>query len=86
MRKYLEKTNNNLDTYIEKLVCNKCGKEIKVVNGIVKEGVFMIDYDWGYFSHKDGERHSFDLCEECYNLMISEFKFPATRKENTELI
>ena len=27
------------------------------------KGVFRVDYEWGYFSEKDGERHAFDLCE-----------------------
>ena len=50
---------------INKIVCNQCGKEIEVSGGTPREGVFSVDYAWGYFSDKDGERHSFDLCESC---------------------
>ena len=49
------------------LVCNGCGKLIKVENGLIREGVFRVNYDWGYFSEKDGERHIFCLCETCYD-------------------
>lgn len=31
-------------------VCNCCGKELKVENGILKEGIFSAENIWGYFS------------------------------------
>ncbi len=40
------------------------------------EGVFRVDYEWGYFSEKDGERHSFDLCEACYDKLLRSFQIP----------
>ena len=66
---------------VKKIICNKCGREIPVVNGRAEEGVFCADWTWGYFSNKDGERHSFDLCEECYDQLLSSFKIPADIKE-----
>ena len=39
---------------IKKIICNKCGKEIPAVDGEPREGVFSVDYQWGYFSEKDG--------------------------------
>ncbi len=62
---------------VKKIVCNKCGKEISVVNGHAREGVFSVDQTWGYFSEKDGERHSFDLCESCYDELLDSFLIPA---------
>ena len=66
--------------------CNNCGKEIPfkydTCFGVGEE--FQID--WGYFSAKDGERHTFCLCEECYDRMVSAFKIPVTIEEKTELI
>ncbi len=62
---------------VQKIICNQCGKEISVVNGREAEGVFHVDYRWGYFSGKDGERHSFDLCEECYDALLCGFQIPA---------
>ena len=61
---------------LKKMVCNCCGKELMVKGGIVREGVFSAEYSWGYFSEKDGETHSFDLCEECYDKWIGGFKIP----------
>jgi len=55
-------------------------------NNIVCEGAYMADYVWGYFSEKDGERHSFDLCEDCYDAMIKNFKIPICIEKRTELM
>lgn len=74
--------NNN----IEKIICNCCGREIKTERGFAREGVMSADIDWGFFSKYDGEKHSFDLCMECYDKMINEFKIPVEKTENTELI
>ena len=62
---------------VNKIICNKCGKEIPVINGRAEEGVFSVDYTWGYFSEKDGEKHSFDLCETCYDELLRSFMVPA---------
>ncbi len=62
---------------ISKIVCNKCGKEIAMKNGRPEEGVFSVDHRWGYFSEKDGEKHSFDLCEACYDEFLASFLIPA---------
>ncbi len=61
---------------VEKIICNKCGKVIAAENGMWKEDVFSAEKRWGYFSNKDNEVHEFDLCEECYDRMVSEFLFP----------
>lgn len=66
--------------------CNKCGKNIVVENGMAKEGVYNSEYNWGYFSEKDGEKHVFDLCENCYEEMIKEFNIKVEIKENVELL
>ena len=39
---------------LEKIICNKCGKEIVVTRGIPQEDVLDIEKQWGYFSEKDG--------------------------------
>lgn len=62
---------------VKKIICNQCGKEMQVTNGRAEEGVFSVDYAWGYFSGKDGEKHSFDLCEDCYDKLLASFKIPA---------
>ncbi|MDY2606616.1 MAG: hypothetical protein SOV90_01615 [Lachnospiraceae bacterium] len=82
MRKYIKIEENDLEI----VKCNKCGRELKVSRGTIKEGVFSIDYVWGYFSEKDGEVHSFDLCENCYDKMLKEFVIKPDIKDNNELL
>lgn len=82
MRQYLDENRK----YYKKIVCNQCGSELKLENGIVQEGVYFGDARWGYFSKKDGERHSFDLCEECYEALIKGFQIPVTVEDDTEFL
>lgn len=69
-----------------KVVCNGCGRELQLENGIVQEGVFSGHVNWGYFSRYDGERHTFDLCEACYERLIGSFRIPVETEEETELL
>lgn len=82
MRKYLDEKNDELIS----VFCNNCGKELLVENGILKEGCFEVDNVFGYFSKKDGQIHSFDLCEDCYDKMITGFKIPVEEREARELL
>lgn len=41
---------------LEKIICNKCGKEIVVTRGIPQEDVLDIEKRWGYFSEKTDRR------------------------------
>ena len=77
MRRYKMKETEEING----IICNQCGKEIRVVNGRPEEGVLSVDHTWGYFSEKDGERHSFDLCESCYDKLLASFKIPADVRE-----
>ena len=40
----------------------------------------------GYFSRKDGLRHRFDLCEDCYDKWIHTFAVPVEEMPETELL
>ena len=82
MRIYLDDDKKELVS----IICNKCKKEIKVDNGIVKEGCFCGDSLFGYFSNKDGMKYLFDLCEECYDKMITGFAIPVETEEVTEML
>ena len=66
--------------------CNSCGKGLRVQDGILTEGCFHGKNVFGYFSEKDGICEEFDLCEECYRKITSEFTIPVTRTEVTELL
>lgn len=63
------------------LRCNRCGRKIKTEQDMIREGVLQVEWNWGYFSEKDGERHSFCLCESCYDRTIKDFVIPVTVEE-----
>ena len=65
---------------IKKIICNKCGKEIVVKNGVAEADTLSVEKRWGYFSNKDNEVHVFDLCEECYDKWIATFLIPVEEK------
>ena len=56
--------------------CNNCGKTVKFVEGLLKEDFFEAVKDWGYFSKKDLQTHKFNLCEDCYDSIVSRFVIP----------
>lgn len=58
------------------VICNSCGKNLKIENGLLLEDAFEAKKDWGYFSNRDLERHRFTLCEQCYEKIIENFIVP----------
>jgi len=78
--------NNEPVSTLTRIICNKCGKSLKVEDGFIKEGCFSVDYGFGYFSGKDGDRHKFDLCEECYDHWIADMTVPVEVSEDKELV
>lgn len=62
---------------IQIIICNSCGKEIKIENGVSGEDYISINKNWGYFSEKDGYTMKMDICENCIDHIISNFKVPA---------
>lgn len=82
MRRYEDETSRQP----VQVICNKCGKELKLENGYLKEGCLTVDTIFGYFSKKDGTRHRFDLCEECYDKMVKSFQIPVEESEALELL
>ena len=84
MRIFKEK--ETWESELEQVVCNQCGKRLKVEDGILKEGCFSAEYVFDYFSEKDGFIYSLDLCEECFDLWIKGFKEPAQITETREFL
>ena len=58
---------------IDKILCNCCGREISETT----TGIISISHIFSYFSNLfiDGERHSFEVCEDCYAQWIKTFKY-----------
>lgn len=71
---------------LEAVICNRCKKELRVEKGILKEGCFRGKQRFGFFSEKDGQEHSFDLCENCYDELVADFLIPPEKKDITELL
>ncbi len=65
----------------QKVICNKCGRELKKVNGILHEDGIFVTKDWGYFSKKDLRIHKFNLCEACYDELAESFLVPVTEED-----
>lgn len=82
MRRFEDETSGQL----AQVICNQCGKELKLEDGYLKEGCFTAEVVFGYFSKKDGTRHRFDLCEECYDKMVGQFRIPVEESEALELL
>ena len=74
MRQY--RTEKKEINEIDKIICNKCGKEIKVIRGVAQEDYLTVEKRWGYFSEKDNDVHRFELCEACYDEIVSQFQIP----------
>ena len=68
------------------IYCNRCGRQLKGTDGTPVEEGLHVEKSWGYFSGKDGEIHSFDLCESCYDLLVQDFQIPPEKKEQKVLI
>ena len=66
---------------LQEVICNQCGKKLKVEKGILMEGILEVRQNFGYFSGKDGLTQEFDLCEECYDRLIDGFVIPVTQQE-----
>lgn len=69
---------------VEKIYCNVCGHEMEIRDGILKEEIFEVTKEWGYFSNKDLEVHKFKICESCYDKFVATFKVPVQIIKKTE--
>lgn len=73
-------------TELVEIICNKCGKRIPVTKGVPQEDTLHVEKNWGYFSQNDGIKHTFDICEECYEEWVADFVEPILAEENLELL
>ena len=71
---------------MDAIYCNKCGKQLKICNGIVHEDFVFVKKAWGYYSKKDGTTQEFVFCEECMERLERELVLPAKQYETTEML
>ena len=63
-----------------------CGKKLVVKSGVLREGAISIHHAWDFFSEKDGEIHRWDMCEECYDNLLGQFRVEPDVEEQVEFI
>jgi ribosomal-protein-alanine N-acetyltransferase len=71
---------------MEMIICNGCGRSIKVVNDIPREDYVRVSKAWGFFSEKDGITEDYVLCEACHKRMTEALTIPPTRRDTVELL
>ncbi len=81
MQRYKEQSQEYLEVR-----CNQCGREIAVQGNILQEDLLHVEKNWGYFSRKDATKHRWDLCENCYDILIRGFTIPVEELDMTELL
>lgn len=69
------------------IYCNCCGEAICASDKMGETSFLTIQKEWGYFSNeKDGEIHSMDICEPCYDELVRVFAIAPERKKVTEYL
>lgn len=68
------------------IICNCCGKVIITKGQLPKKEYIRIKKTWGYFSNKDGQVHTMNICEDCYDKWVATFVKKIDKKEATELV
>lgn len=68
------------------VTCNGCGRPISHSGNIITSGALSFRAEWGFFSGKDGELHSFDICENCYDRIVRGFVIPVDVDEVKEFV
>jgi len=79
-----EEDSEVLDPKLYKLMAKVLSEsEISFYNKwVFKKGEMLhVEHTWGYFSGKDGESCSFDLCEECFDEITKGFLIPTECKD-----
>lgn len=79
MKKYKKVLKNE----ISDVICDVCSRSCLKSPGVPYSSEFAsLNAEWGYWSRKDGQNASLDLCEDCFDKIIS---FVKTISENSSL-
>ncbi len=70
----------------KEVVCNQCGRKLRLEKGSLREDAFFGVKEWGYFSSRDLEVDRFVICEECYCKWIQGFKIPVSVTRKSEVL
>lgn len=78
--------NNKQEPVTDDIFCNNCGRKLKTFRGLLMEDALEGKKEWGYFSKKDMQVHSFVICEECCDKLAAAFKIPVKVTEKREVL
>ena len=71
----------------ETIICNVCGQLLQEdEQKTAQKDWLTVQKSWGYFSNKDGMKHRFCVCEDCYDKWVAGFLLPVEVSEETELL
>lgn len=79
MRKYKKVLKSELSD----VICDICSRScLKSEDDMNSAEFAVIKAQWGYWSRKDGQNFNLDVCEDCFDKIIS---FAKTISENSSL-
>jgi len=59
---------------VDKILCDVCGESCTITEPVVEHEYAELIATWGYFSDQDGKHFNIDLCENCFNDVLSFMK------------
>lgn len=70
MKFFREKTTKVVD----KIYCDMCGQSCTITEPYIEHEYAKIEATWGYFSNQDGAQYDIEICESCFNQVLSFIK------------
>lgn len=70
MRTYKEEVKKVLD----EIRCDCCDESCTITEPVIEHEYGELIATWGYFSDQDGSQYNIDLCENCFNDVLSFIK------------
>lgn len=72
------KTRQTEETFVDSIICNKCGKEYRDDEPFDWDKIFEFKIVFGYGSKRDGSIWEYDICEDCLCDFVKTFDIPVS--------
>lgn len=59
---------------VDKIYCDMCGQSCTITEPCIEHEYAKIEATWGYFSNQDGTQYDIEICESCFNQVLSFIK------------
>jgi len=56
---------------IDEIICDVCGESCTITEPVHEHEYAELTAVWSYFSDKDGKKFNIDLCENCFDDVLS---------------